>query len=99
MNIQELKKKMETVPDHKMNHLTPFNKPLQKMKHHDISTGKSVKHRALEGAKEIKPNQHFGPGRIRSSEETRSMLSPGALKQYDRQKSEISKRDALRKKK
>lgn len=32
MNIQELKKKMEHVPDHKMRHTTPMNKPTSKAK-------------------------------------------------------------------
>jgi hypothetical protein len=30
MNIQELKHKMNNVPDHKMNHSTPMNKPMSK---------------------------------------------------------------------
>jgi hypothetical protein len=58
MNIQELKNKMNNVPDHKMNHDTPMNKPLNKMKHHDISTGKKApKAKALEGARTMKPNE------------------------------------------
>lgn len=73
---------------------------------HDISSGKSVKHKALEGAKRIGITEHradggknyLAPGSgLRTKEETRSMLSGKALAQYDRQTKEIQERDKHRK--
>ncbi len=45
MNIQELKKKMSSVPDHRMRHGTPMNQPMAKSK---------ALSKAREGSKEWK---------------------------------------------
>lgn len=61
MNIQELKKKMEHVPDHKMHHHIPMTKSLHKGKHHDLSKGMAPKGKALKNAKTLSVNPSWMP--------------------------------------
>lgn len=76
MNIKELKEKMNTVPDHRMRHDTPMNRALSKAKgtHHDISTGKTTKHRTLEGAKGVSVNPHWMPLKSERAEGAKKRL-------------------------
>jgi hypothetical protein len=72
MNIQELKHKMNNVPDHKMHHDVPMNRSMKKGVHHDISTGKSnPKSKALTGAKRIGITEYRADG-------GKNYLAPGS---------------------